>query len=58
LVKVLDKTREFKAGTDKNGDPIYKELFPVTVFSKLIKAEDSEPADSAASAGGEAGGAP
>lgn len=50
LVSVLDKTREFQAGTTKKGDPIYAELFPVTVFSKLIKAEPDEAADGAPAA--------
>jgi biopolymer transport protein ExbD len=43
LVEVLDKTREIQDGTDKDGDKIYKELFPVTVFSKLIKSKPGEP---------------
>lgn len=42
LVAVLDKTREFKSGNTPDGDPIYTELFPVTVFSKLIKSDPDE----------------
>ena len=51
LVQVLDRTREFEAGTNKDGDKVYKELFPVTVFSKLVKAGDNE--QGAAAEGGE-----
>lgn len=42
LVKVLDKTREYEAGKTKGGDPAFKELFPVTVFSKLVEAKSGE----------------
>ncbi|AWV89462.1 ExbD/TolR family protein [Bradymonas sediminis] len=52
LVSVLDKTREFKSGATPEGDPIYTELFPVTVFSKLIKEDPAE------AAGDDAPGAP
>lgn len=40
LVGILDKTREKQ--TDKvneQGEEVYQELFPVTIFSRLIKAE-------------------
>jgi biopolymer transport protein ExbD len=43
LVEVLDKTREFPAGTDDAGEEIHKELFPVTVFSKLVEGGADEP---------------
>lgn len=42
LVTILDKTREFQAGSSPEGDPVYRELFPVTVFSKLIKSEPQQ----------------
>jgi biopolymer transport protein ExbD len=44
LVGILDYTREFKAGTKPNGEPDFRELFPVTVFSKLLIAEQKEQA--------------
>ncbi len=55
LVKVLDKTREFQAGTDKKtGKKIYKELFPVTVFSKLVEDKSGQaPADDAQGGAGQ-----
>ena len=40
LVSILDKTREYKSGTKADGDTKYEELFPVTVFSRLIKSEE------------------
>jgi biopolymer transport protein ExbD len=40
LIEVLDKTREFQEGTNKDGDKVYKELFPVTVFSKLVESKE------------------
>ena len=51
LVKILDVTREMKVGTKKNGDPKFKPLFPVTVFSKF-----PPPADQKDKEGGEGGG--
>lgn len=45
LVGVLDATRERQVGIKPDGDPKMAELFPVTVFSRLITAK------------GEAGGA-
>lgn len=39
LVQVLDRTREYESGTKKNGEKAYKELFPVTVFSKLVEGK-------------------
>lgn len=53
LVEVLDKTREFQDGTNEDGDKVYRELFPVTVFSKLIKSEEEEDGAPAADEGGE-----
>lgn len=44
LIEVLDKTREFQDGTNKDGDKVYKELFPVTVFSKLVESDEDESA--------------
>jgi biopolymer transport protein ExbD len=41
LVGILDKTREYKAGKTAAGDTKYEELFPVTVFSRLIKEEET-----------------
>ena len=39
LVSILDKTREYEEGNTDSGDTKYKDLFPVTVFSKLIKEQ-------------------
>lgn len=36
LVQILDKTRERKVGMDAKGEPKFKELFPVTIFSRLL----------------------
>lgn len=41
LVDVLDNTREWQEGTDEKGEPKFKELFPVTIFSRLLIAEPS-----------------
>jgi biopolymer transport protein ExbD len=41
LVGILDKIREKKTDkVDKEGREVYKELFPVTIFSRLIKNTD------------------
>ena len=42
LVEVLDRLREHQVGFDKDGNPTYKELFPVTVFSRLLRADPEE----------------
>jgi len=40
LVDLLDHTREYQdGGTDKDNNPTYAELFPVTVFSRFIPVE-------------------
>lgn len=41
LVDVLDTTREQIIQQGKGKDPIHKALFPVTVFSRLLKPDDS-----------------
>ena len=44
LVAILDVTRERDSGKrDRDGEIIYEELFPVTIFSRFVKAEDTEP---------------
>lgn len=53
LVSVLDKTREFHSGDTPQGDPIYSELFPVTVFSKLLKSEPEQGDDAGEAAPGQ-----
>jgi len=42
LVEILDHTRERRAGTNEDGSPTFKPLFPVTVFSKFIPPEEEE----------------
>ena len=42
LVQVLDHTRERQVGLDDKGDPKFEELFPVTIFSRLLVAEPGE----------------
>ena len=42
LVEILDATRERMDGVDEKGEVKYKELFPVTVFSRFIPPS-SEP---------------
>lgn len=42
LVLVLDTTREYEDGALPGGEPRYRELFPVTVFSRLLKEEQGE----------------
>jgi len=42
LVDVLDHTRERRVGTLANDEPKYEELFPVTIFSKLLVKEEKE----------------
>lgn len=48
LVRILDKTREYKSGKTQAGDTKYEELFPVTVFSKIIEKEASAASDTEA----------
>lgn len=37
LVEIMDHAREWRTEQkDENGDPLYKELFPVTIFSRLL----------------------
>jgi biopolymer transport protein ExbD len=45
LIEVLDKTREIQDGTNKDGEKVYKELFPVTVFSKLVESKEDGTSD-------------
>lgn len=42
LVRILDHTREYQAGTDEEGAAQYEPLFPVTVFSKYSPDESEE----------------
>lgn len=53
LVEVLDKTREIQDGTNKDGEKVYKELFPVTVFSKLVESKEGEGETAESDQGGE-----
>lgn len=39
LVKILDVTRTIPDGLDAKGDPKFKELFPVTIFSRFVPPE-------------------
>ncbi len=46
IVKILDKTREYKGeGLNEKGEEKYEQLFPVTIFSKIIKAPPGEDGD-------------
>lgn len=53
LVNILDATRERKTGRlDAKGEPEFEELFPVTIFSKLVRetppaAVEAAPAEEA-----------
>lgn len=42
LVNVLDKLREYQVGVDDKGEPKMAELFPVSVFSRLLIAKPDE----------------
>ncbi len=45
LVRVLDATREKDTGrVGPKGEPIFRELFPVTIFSKLVTEQPAAPA--------------
>lgn len=39
LVGILDKTRNRERGTDADGEPVFEELFPVTIFSRFVPPE-------------------
>ena len=42
LVAVLDTTREQIIDQGKTKDPLHKPLFPVTVFSRILKPKDGD----------------
>ncbi len=43
LVDILDSTRERDSGKrTPDNEPIYNELFPVTIFSRLLKTDPAE----------------
>ncbi len=42
LVEVLDKTRNRKVGTNSDGEPVWEELFPVTIFSRYYEPEPDQ----------------
>lgn len=44
LVGILDKTRNRQRGTNADGEPVFEELFPVTIFSRFVPPE-AEPAE-------------
>lgn len=39
LVGILDKTRNRQRGTNADGEPVFEELFPVTIFSRFVPPE-------------------
>lgn len=46
IVKILDKTREYNTGKlNSKKEEVYEQLFPVTIFSKIIKAPPEEEGD-------------
>ena len=55
LVGILDKTRNRQSGTDADGEPVYEELFPVTIFSRFVppEPEAAEDEDEAPAEGGD-----
>ncbi|MGF1465123.1 MAG: ExbD/TolR family protein [Sandaracinaceae bacterium] len=53
LVGVLDLARDYRSGTDTEGEPVMEPLFPVVVFSRLLRPEDLPTPEEG---GGEGGG--